>query len=218
MYWLNSVKNTSVNSHPWCKIILKRIRVYRSWKLKKKSEESFWTSENDLSPATKSSRTGNPSENRKRMQLCLASHLSTFIHFIWTGVLSQMGACCIKLKPLKYWTSVRFGGEVRLRWQGKGTASLNHEVQSSWTMMSCFWEEIINGQPKGRKCIGWVQNREGGTSQNTWLSRLGSNLMDGVQRECKWAHKASLSFSFWLGQVLSLALCYQKKIGLVSHL
>lgn len=52
-------------------------------------------------------------------------------------------------------------------------------------------------------------------AQQTWKQH--SNLVDGVQRECKRAHKGSLSFSFWLGQVLPRALCYQKKIGLVIH-
>lgn len=149
---------------------------YYCWKLQKKEGEVriFCTSENDLSPATKSSRTGSHSEEHKHMQLCLAFLLATFNPFIGTGVLGQMGASCIKLRSLKNWT-VRFWEKVHLRWQEKGTDSLNYEVQSSWTVMSCFWEEIINGQPEARKCIGREQNREGGTSQSTWLSRLGSS-------------------------------------------
>lgn len=67
----------------------------------------------------------------------------------------------------------------------------------------------------------WTGSEQGGRdgseylAQQTWKQH--SNRVDAVQRECKWAHKASLSFSFWLGQVLSPALCYQKKIGLVIH-
>lgn len=116
------------------------------------------------------------SEEHKHMQLCLAFHLTMFIPFIWTGVLRQMGASCIKLKSLKNWT-VRFWEKVRSRWQENGTDSFNYEVQSSWTVTSCFWEEIINGQPEARKCIGQTQNREGRMSQSTWLSRLGSNTI-----------------------------------------
>lgn len=44
-----------------------------------------------------------------------------------------------------------------------------------------------------------------------WTWNADSNPADGVQRGCKQAHKAGLSFSFWLDQVLSLGLCYQKK-------
>lgn len=175
---------------------------------------SFWTSENDCS------RTGSLSEENKHMQLYLAFHLAMFIHFIWAGERSQADASCIKFKSLKNWT-VKFWGKVHFRWQENGTDSLNYEVQSSWTVTACFWEEIINVQPEARKCIGRAENRESGTSQNTGLSRLGRRTAiqwtvcrRGVNRLTK------LLFHFPSGLTKFYPYVYvtRKKIGLVSHL
>lgn len=85
-----------------------------------------------------------------------------------------MGASYIKLRSLKNLT-IRLWEKEHFREKENETDRLNYEVQSSWTVASCFWEEIVNGQPEARKYIGLAQNRDGGMSQSTWLSRLGIN-------------------------------------------
>lgn len=64
-------------------------------------EESFKTSENNLPPPTELSRTGSLPEVNKHMQISLPFNPATFIYFIQTDVLSQMGASYIRLSSLK---------------------------------------------------------------------------------------------------------------------
>lgn len=86
-----------------------------------------------------------------------------------------MCAPYIKLESLKSYT-VRLWEKIYLKQQENLTDRINYEVQSSWTVTSCFWEEIINGQHKVSKWTGWAQNRDGRMSRSTWLNKLESNI------------------------------------------
>lgn len=139
------------------------------------------------------------------------------ICIIRIGLLSQMCAPYIKIKSLKSYT-VRLWEKLCLKQQENITDRINYEVQSSWTVTSCFWERIINGQHKASKCTGWAQSRDERMTRSTWLNKLKSNI--AIQwTMCRGSVNSltELHFPFGLDEFYPY-LSFAEKIGHASHL